>query len=105
MAEKKTTKKTTERKPAARKTAVKKPPAKKAAPRPASKKAAKAADQQGGARVRVTLVRSVIGTRKSHRATVLGLGLKRRHQTVELVDTPAVRGMINKVNYLLKVEA
>jgi large subunit ribosomal protein L30 len=105
MAEKKTTKKTTEKKPAARKTAVKKPAAKKAAARPAPKKAAKTAGQQGGARVRVTLVRSVIGTRESHRATVLGLGLKRRHQTVELVDTPAVRGMINKVNYLLKVEA
>jgi large subunit ribosomal protein L30 len=55
--------------------------------------------------VRVTLVRSVIGTRESHRATVRGLGLKRPHHTVELEDTPAVRGMINKVNYLLKVES
>jgi large subunit ribosomal protein L30 len=57
-----------------------------------------------GKKVRVTLVRSVIGTRESHRATVRGLGLRRRHQTVELEDTPAVRGMINKVGYLLKVE-
>ncbi|HWQ37308.1 MAG TPA: 50S ribosomal protein L30 [Burkholderiales bacterium] len=57
-----------------------------------------------GKKVRVTLVRSVIGTRESHRATVRGLGLRRRHQTVELEDTPALRGMINKVGYLLKVE-
>ncbi|MGH6628716.1 MAG: 50S ribosomal protein L30 [Burkholderiales bacterium] len=53
----------------------------------------------------MTLVRSVNGTRESHRATVRGLGLRRMHQTVELEDTPAVRGMINKVGYLLKVEA
>ena len=53
--------------------------------------------------VKVTLVRSPIGTRDSHRATVLGLGLKRLHQTRELEDTPAVRGMINKVSYMLKV--
>jgi large subunit ribosomal protein L30 len=55
-------------------------------------------------KIKVTLVRSVIGTKQSHRATVMGLGLRRRHQTVELVDTPAVRGMINKVSYLLKCE-
>ena len=55
--------------------------------------------------VRVTLVRGVVGTRESHRATVRGLGLRRINHTVELEDTPAVRGMINKVNYLVKVEA
>ncbi|WP_085318381.1 50S ribosomal protein L30 [Derxia lacustris] len=55
-------------------------------------------------KIKVTLVRSVIGTRESHRATVRGLGLKRLNSTSELVDTPAVRGMINKVSYLLKVE-
>jgi len=49
------------------------------------------------------LVRSPNGTRDSHRATVLGLGLKRINQTRELEDTPAVRGMINKVAYLVKV--
>ncbi len=54
--------------------------------------------------VKVTLVRSPIGTRDSHRATVLGLGLKKMHQTRELEDTPAVRGMITKVSYLLRVE-
>jgi large subunit ribosomal protein L30 len=55
-------------------------------------------------KIRVTLVRSVIGTRQEHRACVRGLGLKRRHQTVEVEDTPAVRGMITKVAYLLKCE-
>ena len=58
-----------------------------------------------GTKVRVTLVRGVIGTRESHRATVRGLGLRRINHTVELEDTPAVRGMINKVSYLLKCEA
>jgi large subunit ribosomal protein L30 len=55
-------------------------------------------------KIRVTLVKSVIGTRESHRACVRGLGLKRRQHTVEVEDTPAVRGMINKVSYLLKCE-
>jgi large subunit ribosomal protein L30 len=57
-----------------------------------------------GKKVKVTLVRSVIGTKESHRATVLGLGLRRINHTVELEDTPAVRGMINKVSYLLSYE-
>ena len=56
------------------------------------------------ATVKVTLVKSVIGRVESHRATVRGLGLCRMHHSVELEDTPQVRGMINKVNYLLKVE-
>ena len=54
--------------------------------------------------VKVTLVKSGIGTKKSHRATVLGLGLRRIRHTVMLEDTPAVRGMIAKVDYLVKVE-
>jgi large subunit ribosomal protein L30 len=54
--------------------------------------------------VKVTLVKSVAGTRESHRATVRGLGLRRIRHTVELEDTPAVRGMINKVSYLVKAE-
>lgn len=54
--------------------------------------------------LKVTLIKSVIGRLDSHRATVKGLGLRRMHHTVELNDTPAIRGMINKVNYLLKVE-
>jgi len=54
--------------------------------------------------LKVTLVRSPIGTPDSHRATVLGLGLNKINQTRELEDTPAVRGMITKVSYLVKVE-
>jgi large subunit ribosomal protein L30 len=61
--------------------------------------------KKSGKTVKVTLVRGVVGTRESHRATVRGLGLRRINHTVELEDTPAVRGMINKVSYLLKCEA
>ncbi len=53
--------------------------------------------------VKLQLVRSLIGTRESHRATVRGLGLRRINSVSELEDTPAVRGMINKVSYLVKV--
>jgi large subunit ribosomal protein L30 len=53
----------------------------------------------------VTLVKSVIGTKESHRACVRGLGLRRLNHTVMVEDTPAVRGMINKVYYLVKCEA
>jgi large subunit ribosomal protein L30 len=53
--------------------------------------------------VKVTLVRSPNSAKKTHQATVLGLGLKRMHQTRELEDTPAVRGMINKVVYMVRV--
>ncbi len=55
-------------------------------------------------KIKVTLVKSVIGTKQSHRATVRGLGLRRINHTVELADTPEVRGMIHKVFYLLKCE-
>jgi large subunit ribosomal protein L30 len=54
--------------------------------------------------LKVTLVKSPIGTRASHRATVTGLGLKKIRSSRVLEDTPAVRGMINKVSYLVKVE-
>ncbi len=54
--------------------------------------------------IKVTLVKSVIGTKQSHRATVRGLGLRRLNHTVELKDTPEVRGMVNKVSYLVKCE-
>ncbi|MEO8486482.1 MAG: 50S ribosomal protein L30 [Betaproteobacteria bacterium] len=53
--------------------------------------------------IKVTLVRGVTSTRGDHRATVRGLGLKWTNHTVEVEDTPSVRGMINKVNYLVKV--
>ena len=54
--------------------------------------------------VKVTLVKSPIVTGEKHRATLLGLGLKKLHQTRELEDTPAVRGMITKVAFLVRVE-
>jgi large subunit ribosomal protein L30 len=55
-------------------------------------------------KIKVTLVKSLIGTKMPHRACVKGLGLRRLNHTVELQDTPAVRGLINKVGYLVKVE-
>ena len=55
-------------------------------------------------KIKVTLVKSVIGTKQDHRATVRGLGLRRLNHSVELADTPEVRGMINKVSYLVKCE-
>ncbi|MDR1367676.1 MAG: 50S ribosomal protein L30 [Candidatus Accumulibacter sp.] len=55
-------------------------------------------------KIKLTLVKSLIGTKRPHRATVRGLGLRRMNSSSELEDTPAVRGMINKVSYLLKCE-
>lgn len=54
--------------------------------------------------IRVTLVKSSSGRLKKHRACVAGLGLRRIGHTVEVEDTPSVRGMISRVNYLLQVE-
>jgi large subunit ribosomal protein L30 len=54
-------------------------------------------------KLKVTLVKSTASTKQSHRATVRGLGLKWTNHTVEVVDTPATRGMINKVSYLVKI--
>ncbi|MCA1777943.1 MAG: 50S ribosomal protein L30 [Xanthomonadaceae bacterium] len=55
-------------------------------------------------RLRVTLVRSPNGKIGKHRLSVRGLGLRKMHQSVELANTPEIRGMIHKVDYLLKVE-
>jgi large subunit ribosomal protein L30 len=57
-----------------------------------------------GKKIKVTLAKGIARTRKDHRETVRGLGLKWTNHTVELVDTPSVRGMIQKVSYLLRVE-
>ena len=54
--------------------------------------------------VKVTLVRSPIGSQPKHKLCLQGLGIRRMHQTVEVEDTPAVRGMINKISYMLSVE-
>lgn len=54
--------------------------------------------------LKLTLVRSTAHKLPAHKACVAGLGLRRMHHTVQVEDTPAVRGMVNKVSYLLKVE-
>jgi large subunit ribosomal protein L30 len=65
------------------------------------KKESKAKDQK---RIKVTLVKGLRGALHKHRESVKGLGLRHREHSVEVIDTPAIRGMINKVSYLLKVE-
>ena len=55
-------------------------------------------------KLKVTLTRSKNGRLASHKACVAGLGLRRMHQSVEVIDTPENRGMINKVHYMLNVE-
>ncbi len=54
--------------------------------------------------IKVTLTKSTNGRLKNHKACVAGLGLRKIHQTVEVIDTPANRGMINKVSYMVSVE-
>lgn len=56
-------------------------------------------------KIKVTLVKSLIGRLDNHIACAHGLGLKKIRQTAEVIDTPSNRGMINKISYLLKVEA
>ena len=115
-AKKAAVKKAATKKAAAKKAAAKKAPAKKAAAKPAAeqkpvaekaaaakKKAAPKADS-GVKMISITLVRSKHGRLKSHKACVAGLGLRRMHQTVQVIDTPENRGMINKVQYMLNIE-
>ena len=59
---------------------------------------------KSGKKIRVTLVKGITATKKTHRESVKGLGLKHREHTVEVEDTPSIRGMINRVSYLVKVE-
>ena len=95
MAEEKIGKKAAPKKAVSKKSSTKKVAVKKAsAKKVVTKKAT----------LSVTLIKSFYGRLPVHRATVNGLGLKRINHTVELQDTPEVRGMINKVSYLLKVE-
>jgi large subunit ribosomal protein L30 len=63
-----------------------------------------AKDKKEVSTIKETLVISTIGRIEAHKATVKGLGLRRIRHTVEVQDTPAIRGMINAVNYLVKVE-
>ena len=99
--EAKTVKKAAPKKAAPKKAAVKKAAAAKPA---AAKKAAATKTDSTVKRLSVTMVRSKHGRLASHKACVAGLGLRRMHQTVLVIDTPENRGMINKVQYLLKVE-
>jgi len=115
---KKAAKKASVKKAATKKAAVKKVAAKKAAPKKAStaavaeKASPKAATGKAAApksdsavkRLSVTLVRSKNGRLASHKACVAGLGLRRMHQTVQVIDTPENRGMINRIHYMLNVE-
>ncbi|MDH3635789.1 MAG: 50S ribosomal protein L30 [Gammaproteobacteria bacterium] len=114
---KKAAKKTSVKKAATKKAAVKKVAAKKSSPKAetavvAKKAASKAAPKKTAApkadsavkKLSVTLVRSKNGRLASHKACVAGLGLRRMHQTVQVIDTPENRGMINRVQYMLNVE-
>ena len=60
--------------------------------------------KEKGKALRVTLIKSPIGYKKDQKATVRALGLRRMHQTVEHQDSPTVRGMLNKVSHLIKIE-
>ena len=55
-------------------------------------------------KIKVTLIKSLSGRLKAHQACARGLGIKKIHKTIEVNDTPENRGMINKINYLLKIE-
>lgn len=63
-----------------------------------------AAAKKTSKKLSVTLIKSKHGRLATHKACVAGLGLRRMHQTVEVIDTPENRGMINRVHYLLNVE-
>ncbi len=89
-------KKATAKAAVSKKAAPKKTAVKKAAAKPVAKPAGKA--------LRLTLTRSKNGRLASHKACVAGLGLRKMHQTVEVIDTPENRGMINKIQYMLNVE-
>lgn len=107
-------KKSTAKKAPAKKMPAKKAPAKKAEDAPAKatesasappvEKAAAKAKAEPAGRLRLTLIKSVHGRLAAHRACAFGLGLRRRHQSVEIEDTPCTRGMINRIRYMLEVE-
>ena len=54
--------------------------------------------------IKITLLKGMIGVTKTHKATALALGLRKRYQTVEKQDTPAIRGMVNTISYMVQVE-
>ncbi|MAE50318.1 MAG: 50S ribosomal protein L30 [Micavibrio sp.] len=89
---------------AAKKTATKTAAKADVKPAAAKKKAAPAKKKPSGKTVTVTQIGSPIGRQAYQRATLIGLGLNKMHRTSTLEDTPSVRGMINKVKHLVKVE-
>jgi large subunit ribosomal protein L30 len=93
-------------KAAAKKTAAPKTEKKADAPKAAKPVAKKTAEKKkpSGATVKVTQIGSPVGRQGIQRQTLIGLGLNKMHRTRELEDTPSVRGMINKVHHLVKVE-
>jgi large subunit ribosomal protein L30 len=88
------------KKAATRKAATRKAAVKSIAP----EKVAAAKSDSTVKRLSVTLVRSKHGRLASHKACVMGLGLRRMHQTVQVIDTPENRGMIHRIHYMLNVE-
>lgn len=64
----------------------------------------KSNDTQQAKKVKITLTKSIAGRLSSHKSCVSGLGLRKIHQTITVDDTPENRGMMNKVNYLLRIE-
>ncbi len=54
--------------------------------------------------IKLTLIKSKIGRLKKHKACLRGLGFRKLYQSIEVQDTPEIRGMINKINYMLKIE-
>lgn len=102
MAEEKETKKTTAKKPAAAKKEA--APKKASTPKTEAKKPEAQKKKPSGKTVRVTQIGSPIGRQQYQRQTLIGLGLNKMHRTRDLEDTPAVRGMIESVKHLLKVE-
>jgi len=113
--EAKVVKKAASKKAAVKKAATAKAAPQKAAPQKAApekvaeksaapKKVAATKSDSAVKRLSVTLVRSRHGRLASHKACVAGLGLRRMHQTVQVIDTPENRGMINRIHYMLNVE-
>jgi large subunit ribosomal protein L30 len=112
MAEDQEKKKAPAKKPAAPKAEAKKPAAEKkaAAPKKAAAKgeqsqaASALAKKATGKKIKVTQIGSPIGRQEYQKATLIGLGLNKMHRSRELIDTPSVRGMIESIPHLVKVE-
>jgi len=91
------TKKVATKKVATKKVATKKVATKKVATK-------KVATKKDGTKIKLTLVKSLSGRLKAHQACAKGLGIKKIHRSIEVNNTPENMGMINKINYLLKIE-